>query len=92
MLTTDTEVTLDFLDRRQLAVTTLLAVQGDQHSRRLGAFLRADDLHHFANGRASSDDVIDDQYVASQRRTDEATASPWALASLRLKHQGRSRW
>src|SRR5437868_11334751 len=33
----NTEVTLHFLDRRQLAVTALLAVQGNQHASSLGA-------------------------------------------------------
>ncbi|MNE71260.1 hypothetical protein D3C80_1671170 [compost metagenome] len=80
----NTEVALHFLDRRQLAVTALLAVQRDQHASSLG-LLALDDLHDFADRGASGDHVVDDQHVAGQWCADQAAAFAVSLGFLAVE-------
>ena len=82
------EIALDFLDRRQLALAALLTVQGDQHTGRLRA-LGLDDLHHFADRRASSNHVVNDQHPAFQRRAHQTAAFAMGLGFLAVEAPGQ---
>jgi hypothetical protein len=81
------EITFDFLNSGQLAVSTLLAVQCDQHASSI-CTLGLNDLHDFANGRASRDDVINDQHIAGQRSADQTATFTMRLGLLAVETPG----
>src|ERR1700712_778166 len=80
----DAEVALDLLNGRKRTVATLLAIQGNKHASRARA-LGCDDLHDFANRRACSDHVVDDQHLAGQRSTHQTAAFAMRLGFLSVE-------
>ena len=62
----DSEVALDLLDRRQLALASLMPIDSDDDAGNLRAG-RVDQFHDLADRRTGRDDVVDDEHPALKR-------------------------
>lgn len=81
----DTEIPLDLLDSRHVAVlASLLAIYRHQNTRQLGLAV-LDDLNRLADGGTGGDNIVNDQDLALQCRSDNRAALAMILLFLAVE-------